>query len=111
MLCVTTYAEEPELQGLIVTGKTTIKSESIDDVCIRYDRLGKTYYIVITLNKDGIDQLSKIMKNNAGKEMALFFDDMVLSKPVHITGDSISEIVVPTKDGQAALSILKRFSK
>jgi hypothetical protein len=107
--CANTNASKPKLQAVGLSNEVTIAVESVDETYLKYSN--GEYLIFIILNQHGQNIFKNALNSVSDQKMGLVYGDTVLTPPLPIKTDSIGEIVLPCKDEQIALRILKHLSK
>ncbi len=109
VFCANTKASNPKLQAVFVSNELTIAVESVEEIYLKYSR--GEYLIFIILNEHGQNIFKNALSGVSDQKMGMNYGDTVLTPPLPIKTDTIGEIVLPCKNEQTALKILKHFSK
>jgi len=107
--CANNNASKPKLQAVGLSNEVTIAVESVEETYLKYSN--GEYLIFIILNQHGQNIFKNALSGVSDQKMGLIYGDTVLTPPLPIKTDTIGEIVLPCKDEQTALKILKHFSK
>ncbi len=109
VFCANTKASKTELQAVGLSNEVTIAVESVEESYLKYSN--GEYLLFIILNQHGQSIFKNALSGVSDQKMGLIYGDTVLTPPLPIKTDSIGEIVLPCKDEQIALRILKHLSK
>lgn len=81
-------------EDLIPTGRIVLSGEDVETASSYQDPKNQQYLVLLKLKSSGVDAFSKATRENIGKKIAIFIDDMCVSAPVVETQITSTEATI-----------------
>ena len=110
--CATAVSSDTKsFEALVVTYKSSISAEDVDDIYLKYDKHQDVYVIKVTFSKNGEEKFNNLLKEAIGKQLTLIFDKNLVVGPIPVRLEKVDgPFTIIVKDKESATELLKALS-